>query len=104
MILFLLHLCPTRDFGWLADEATAALRIGDDILELASWGVYFLNGVEGAEMPNRLGGYEVTYEQFPQEKKHAFYINLGEDDQLTLFVFKDFVGASVDSTLARDVW
>jgi hypothetical protein len=41
--------------------SSAALRIGADVLEVASKGVYYLNGVAGANMPNEISGFLVTH-------------------------------------------
>ena len=41
---------------------TAAVRIGEDVLEMGSYGEWFLNGVEEAELPAKMGGkYPVSY-------------------------------------------
>ena len=40
--------------------SNAALRIGDDILEIVDDGSHFLNGKRDTELPERVGGYPIT--------------------------------------------
>jgi hypothetical protein len=48
----------------------AALRIGTDVLEVASKGVYYLNGVAGANMPNEISCFSVTHTH-PSDDLHV---------------------------------
>jgi hypothetical protein len=47
------HICTEirRDRAYIA---SAALRIGEDIIEVASKGVYWLSGVLNADLPDEL--------------------------------------------------
>jgi hypothetical protein len=82
-----------RDFSYIA---AAALRIGTDILEVASQGVYYLNGEAGADLPNTISGYTVSHTQ-PNDHQHVFDVDLGDDEHILIKVFKDFVSVMFDS-------
>ncbi|CAB9502296.1 expressed unknown protein [Seminavis robusta] len=79
---------------------TAAVRIGEDILEVSSWGDYALNGVDGALGPNGhevpiLGGYSVSYRQ-ADDKRHVFEIrNDKVGAHIKVSSFKDWVNVEV---------
>jgi hypothetical protein len=88
---------------------TAAVRIGDDTLEVSSWGEYSLNGVEGAKLPNysqvllrgktqplpKLAGYDVFHTEV-NAKKHVFEIILGQGENITLSNVKGIVGITIN--------
>jgi hypothetical protein len=89
---------------------SAAVRIGDDTLEVSSWGEYSLNGVEEAKLPNyhsqvllrgktqplpKLAGYEVFHTEL-DDKKHVFEIILGQGQNITLSNIKGIVGITVN--------
>ena len=70
---------------------SAAVRIGDDVIEISSFGDYFLNGVLRADLEEAdLAGYKIKYEQ-PEEKKTSFEIELGGGHVLSITTFKDIV-------------
>jgi len=83
---------------------TAAVRIGTDVLEVASWGEYLLNGVEGALVTNNhgqavpmLGDYPIDYVQM-EAIKHRFIIPIDEHGHnITLMTYKDFVNVQIDA-------
>lgn len=75
---------------------TLPYSIGDDVLEVAAWGAYFLNGVSEAEMPAKLSGYPVMYEQ-KNEKEHVFDIILDGKEHIRLATFKDWVNIKIES-------
>lgn len=76
----------------------AALRIGDDILEVAAWGDYALNGVEGALTTqggiSTFGGYPVVHTQV-NEKKHVYNVVIGEHTNITISSMKDWVNVAI---------
>ena len=41
---------------------SAAIRLGNDVLVVYSYGDYSVNGVSGATMPHKLGGYNWALE------------------------------------------
>lgn len=76
---------------------SAAISIGQDTLEIASYGEYWLNGVEGAEMPATMEGFSVTHEQV-NKKKHVFKIAMdGSEEAIVVTTFKDLVSVAVEN-------
>jgi len=78
---------------------SAALQIGQDILEVDSFGGYALNGVDGALGPNghsvpTVGGYPV-YRRQPDLKTTVFNVVIGDNMNVTMRTFKDFVAVEV---------
>ena len=76
---------------------TAAVKIGDDVLEVTSWGDYSFNDVERAHMPKKMGpNWVVEYEKL-DEKKHKFFIQLQhQDEYIELVTFKDWVSIKIN--------
>jgi hypothetical protein len=89
---------------------TAVVRIGDDTLEVSSWGEYSLNGVEDANLASYddqvllrgqtqpvpgLAGYDVYHTEV-NKKKHVFDIILGQGQNITLSNMKGIVGVEVN--------
>ena len=74
----------------------AAVRLGDDILEVAGWGDYLLNSVGHADLPATMnnGLYTVTYSKI-SDKEHVFEIAITDTVSLTLHTFKDWVGVKM---------
>jgi hypothetical protein len=85
---------------------SAAVKIGDDVLEVGEYGNYFFNGVESADLKGAkfADKYAVEYTQV-DEKTHIFNITLGGRDDEVLMVksFKDLVSVKVIAAYA-DVW
>jgi hypothetical protein len=75
---------------------SAAVQIGDDILEVSSFGTYFLNGVEGARFPKLMAvKYPVTHKQI-NKKSDEFTIALGHNEAIVISTFKDLVSVKLD--------
>ena len=76
----------------------AAVRIGDDILEVGSFGDFALNGVDGAKRTDhkipKVGGYQVHYTQV-NKKKHTFDIVIAENENVTFITLKDWVSVKI---------
>lgn len=73
------------------------MRIGEDILEVGSFGDYSLNGVEEAMLGNMVpmvGGYPVFYSQ-PIKSKHILEVVVGPNENITLASFKDLVSVKI---------
>jgi hypothetical protein len=81
-----------RDMSYIS---SAALRIGEDILEVASKGVYYLNGVEGAELPSEFSGFPFSHTQ-PNAIQHVFEIYLGGRERVKIKTYKDFVSVLIE--------
>ena len=81
---------------------SAAVRIGEDIFEIGSWGNYILNGINGATMPNKIADYEITHEAV-SDKVERFYIHLSETEFLELKNYKDMVSVKIVSPSPADL-
>ncbi|CAB9531477.1 expressed unknown protein [Seminavis robusta] len=82
---------------------SAAIKIGDDILEVASFGEHFLNGVDGVDMVHEdmfLGPFPVHYKQV-DIRTHTFDISLGGGEKITLKSYKDLVSVKLDKADAQ---
>lgn len=98
-----LHARTTIRFGYSYIE-TAALRIGEDVLEVSSWGEHALNGVEGAlteggslrnSPAGKLGDYPVFYNQ-ESKKRTSFDIVINKHSNITIATHKDIVAVKVN--------
>jgi hypothetical protein len=70
--------------------SSAALRIGPDVLVVESHGVYFFNGVAGADLPIKFGGFKLLH-TLPTDKQHVFEVHLGGRQRIKVKTYKDFV-------------
>jgi hypothetical protein len=75
--------------------ASAALRIGKDHLEVESQGVYWLNGVLSADLPDEFSGFTFSHTQ-PTDKQHVFEIYLGGRERIKVKTYKDFVSVLIE--------
>ena len=76
----------------------AAVQIGDDVLEVASYGDYAVNGVDTPYLggkAGKIGGYDLYYTQV-NKKKHVFDIVLGPNENITLATYKQLVSVHID--------
>jgi hypothetical protein len=81
-----------RDMSYIS---SAALRIGSDVLEVESQGVYYLNGVAGAALPAEFSGFEFLHTQ-PSDKQHVFEVHLGGREGIKVKTYKDFVSVLIE--------
>ena len=84
---------PRYEYSYI--EA-AAIRIGNDVLEVGSWGDYFFNGVNGGDLPAVMGGkYSVKHVPI-NKKNHEFIITITEAVEETILVksYKDLVSVT----------
>lgn len=92
-----LSLQPRYEYSYI--EA-AAIQIGQDVLEVGSYGEFWLNGVEGPDLPALIGGgnYAVHHTQH-NKKMHRFEIRGDEFDDETIVVttHKDIVSVHVEN-------
>ena len=76
---------------------TAAIKLGEDVLEVGSYGDYSLNGISNAAMPATIGGYPLTMDS-PSPKITIFKIQISDSDTIILKNFKDLVAVVLDDT------
>jgi hypothetical protein len=72
----------------------AAIQIGGDILEVASFGQYKLNGISRVDMPSGVSDYFVTHKN-PNKLDHEYVIDLGQGASLLIKTHKDIVSVTV---------
>jgi hypothetical protein len=88
---------------------TAAIRIGDDTLEVSGWGEYSFNGVENALINSRatlhdgktnalptIGGFPIF--RTPSGISHSFDVMLSAHKNITIGTMKDLVSVKVHGT------
>ncbi|CAB9504548.1 expressed unknown protein [Seminavis robusta] len=75
---------------------SASIRIGNEILEIAGWGDYILNGVGAADLTEAtLEGYPIASIQL-NKKQHSFLIDLGGNVTLSINTNKDIVSIKLN--------
>ena len=80
----------------------AAIQIGDDVLEVASYGTYAWNGISNADLATAtLGGFPVTY-QHQGENGHLFTIQVGTKEAILVKVYKDMVGVKFEHPTVKN--
>lgn len=81
----------------------AALKIGDDVLEVAGWGDYSLMGIQNAQLPQSMAGFTVSLEK-QEAKETILRIHLKDSNQESIEVktFKDMVNVKFNDTTAKD--
>ena len=75
-----------------------AIRIGQDILEVAGYGEYFLNGVANADLTSteaNLSGFPIAHTMV-NKKQHSFVIEAGAGNQLIVSTMKDIVSVKIN--------
>jgi hypothetical protein len=86
-----------RGFSFIS---SAALRIGKDLLEVESQGVYWLNGVLSADLPNEFSGFAFSHTQ-PTDKQHVFDVHLGGRERIKVKTYKDFVSVLIEQASGK---
>jgi hypothetical protein len=81
-----------RDMSYIS---SAALRIGTDLLEVASQGVFWFNGVLNAALPDEFSGFAFSHTQ-PTERQHVFEVYLGGRERIKLKTYRDFVSVLIE--------
>jgi hypothetical protein len=99
------HVRTTHKWDWSYIES-AVVQIGQDTFEIGSFGEYFLNGVEGLEMPAKIAGFDIDL-AVSNKKKTEFHIKIGQDSKLVLSSYKflvrvDWDISGVDAAEFRD--
>jgi len=71
-----------------------AVRIGNDILEVRSKAIYWLNGVPRAKLPATVAGFPLDLIHYGI-RRHKFVVDLGHFGQIVIKVFSDFLAVDV---------
>lgn len=75
---------------------SAVIRIGAEILEVGSFGEYFLNGVEGAKLPATISGFPITRTQ-KNKKTVIFEVAIAGEEKIVVRTFKDWVSVTIEN-------
>jgi hypothetical protein len=81
-----------RDMSYIS---AATVRIGKDILEVDSQGVYYLNGKVDAALPDEFSGFAFSHTQ-PTNMQHVFEVDLGGGEKINVKTYKDFVSVLIE--------
>jgi hypothetical protein len=81
-----------RDVAYISG---AVLRIGTDVLEVESQGVYYFNGVAGADLPALFSGFAFSHTH-PTNKQHVFEVHVGGRERIKVKTYKDFVSVLIE--------
>jgi hypothetical protein len=81
-----------RDMSYIS---AAVLRMGTDTLEVQSQGIYYLNGVVAAALPDEFAGFAFSHTQ-PTDQQHVFEVYLGGRERVKLKTYKDFVSVLIE--------
>ena len=80
---------------------SAVVQVGNDTLEVGSYGQYFLNGVESAHEPyHAISGFPIAKRSTSQENAQIFEVELGFEERIVINVFKDMVDVKLDKVHA----
>ncbi|CAB9504704.1 Endonuclease/Exonuclease/phosphatase family [Seminavis robusta] len=85
---------------------SAVLKIGDDVLEVGSFGEFFVNGVDGGDLAGSgafvttVGPYALHYHQ-TDTRSHKFTISLGKDESIVVKSHKDMVAVVLEKASPR---
>lgn len=82
------------------------MRIGNDILEVNSWGQYALNNVDKADLDDpeaTLSGFKIVHSN-PDVKHHTFDIVREDKKYITIRVFKDIVALNIPQSVDPDAY
>jgi hypothetical protein len=86
-----------RDMSYLS---SAVLRIGLDVLEVESQGIYYLNGVANAELSRKFSGFEFLHSK-PTDKQHVSEVHVGGRERVKLKTYKDLVSVLIEQGLSK---
>lgn len=90
---------------WFSFVESAAIRIGDDIMEVSGWGEFVLNGVDLAELPGKLADtYNVTYTfnaKMRRTRVHYFWVAFGDGKYVKIQSYKDIVAVKIHGATSK---
>lgn len=92
---------PRYEYSYI--EA-AAIKLGDDILQVGSWGQYWINGVESVELPFTMANKYAVDRVVDSKRKHKFVITLDKlkMEVIVINVVKDMVNVNVENATATN--
>jgi hypothetical protein len=81
--------------------SSVTVRIGTDILELESQGIYYLNGMVGAELPDEFSGFAFSHTK-PTDKQRVFAVHFGDGEIINVKTYKDFVSILIEKGQSKN--
>jgi hypothetical protein len=105
-----LHVRTEIKDGW-SFISNAALRIGEDIFEVAKDGTYYLNGIANLPLPALLAGtYKVSKEDsmvdttesdgtVSSSPKSFFHVDMNDGENLGITLYKDIISTRINAFL-----
>lgn len=85
----------------------AAVKIGNDVLEVGTKGTYYINGVKNPELPATLSGYPILFKFFdhgPNKRFDRFLIDLGETGEVMIKVYGEFLSIAITRGEKTEKW
>lgn len=86
--------------------ATAAIKIGEEVLEVGGHAAYAMNGIVGEELKKNtdlqdLAGYPVKYFNYGT-RRHKFQIDLGDKQKLLVKIYNEFLAVGIEEAEEAD--
>jgi hypothetical protein len=86
--------------------AHAAIKIGDEVLQVGSHGMFALNGVAGAQLKKKadlpsVGGFPVKYFHYGSDRQ-KFEIDIGDKQKVVVKVYNQFLAVAIDDAEEED--
>lgn len=75
---------------------SAVLQIGEETLEVSSFGDYILNGVDGADLGLGISDLPIIYSH-PSKHVYLFEVTVDGEEKIVLKVFKDMVSVKFEN-------
>lgn len=86
---------------------SAAIKIGDSVLEVSLYGMYMLDGISNADLHDAtLSTFPLTHKQV-SDKKHLFEIDIGGGNSIAISTMKDIVSVKINPSeeeIAEDMF
>jgi len=96
----------TTQRSWYSFIDTAVVRIGNDILEVGTHGIHYLNGDAKIDFKKTLAGYPIKYDKYHRGKggkERVYQIQLGEHEYIHIRAYKDFLFVSLAPGVYMDL-
>lgn len=82
-----------------------AVRLGEHIFEVASWGEYQLDGISNVDLPALIDGNPITVDILNDiKKKYKFTIHLEDGKAIDIVSFKDYVAVKLVNVTEEDFY
>jgi len=98
------HIRTKRRYDSYSYIESAALQLGEDVLEVGAYGSYMLNGVSNADLSDvqLANQYSVT-RVAKNDRDISFVIAISEDEHIVLKAYKDLVSIQFQNMNASDL-